>query len=177
MKWPWKWSCLRFMEIAMAEEHRRDCTTAVSQSPILGAGIIMQGYHPSFHVNSPPTRQQKSPEEEASLFASRDPSWLCIACQVYSLLLDPAPIELHELLPFLTAQQGTAIMGPSSVLYFHLSHQCSPRVAERWWGTFSVCQLSANGQHKGCRKVFWGPGYEQHFSDPRTWMPSTWRRG
>lgn len=66
MKWPWQWSCLGFMEIAMAEGHRRDCATAVSQSRILGAGIIMHGYHPSFHMNSPPMRQQISPKVEAS---------------------------------------------------------------------------------------------------------------
>lgn len=43
------------------------------------------------------------------------------ACQVYSLLL--GPYRVH---PLLTAQQGTEIPGPSSVLYFPLCHRAPP---------------------------------------------------
>lgn len=54
-----------------------------------------------------PQDTKKAQKQKPVIFASRDPSWLRVACQVYSLLLDP-----HGLHPFLTAQQWTAIMGP-----------------------------------------------------------------
>lgn len=63
VKQPWQWSCQGFRRLPWLEDTEG---TAQQQCHILGAGIIVQWYHPSLHVNSPPTGQHKSPEAETS---------------------------------------------------------------------------------------------------------------
>lgn len=170
VKWPWQWSCLGFRRF-----HGWRTQKGLPNSSVIfwEQASSCSDTIPAFMWIHLPRDSTKAQKQRPVMSASREPSGQCVACQAHSLLLHPP--ELH---PFLTAQQGTAIVGPSSVLYFYLCHECSPRVAERWWDTFSACQPSANWHHKGYRKLFWGAGYGQYISaDTRTWMPSTWRRG
>lgn len=157
------------MEVAMAGGHRRDCTTAASQSHILGAGIVMQGYHPSFDVNSPPMEQHKIAEAEASHLYFQRP--LMTGCSMPGL--QPSAWSTWTApIPHCPAKNSSS--GALLCFIFPSLSPMLPQGDERP----CVCQPSANGHHKGYRKLFWGAGYGQRISaDTRTWMPSTRRRG